>query len=375
MNAQASNITPLPEVSPGVKRVLVRGVPMFRVVIPKAISPTGQRQRKFFAELKDATALVRSMDRQASSGAKSIATLSTGDAARLSRLIERAGSIEKLEAAIELRGDVQETTRKTVEALIDEIAAVKSASGKRRIYVLKMTAVHRRFGAVFGRKVVSTVTGQQIEDWLYGNNWAPSTRLGYLSDIRTLFTFAVRRGYATKNPVADVEAPTTDEKPPGILSVADCVALVTACATHDRKLLPYLGLCLFAGVRPTETRRISWADVRDGFVVINASSSKTRSQRLIEITPTLERFLIKDGDLPARNIVKRMNAIRDRAMLESWPRDGMRHSFVTYAMPTKGAVWTVEQAGHSLQVSLKHYRALASKAESEAFWNIQPNLL
>ena len=367
------SIVPLPEVSPGVKRVLVRGVPMFFVVVPKAVSPTGKRQRRYFREHDDAKALVKKMAKQTAIGAKSLATLSAQEAARVTRLLERAGSIDELEEALDGRTDVKEAIqRKTVESVTTEMIALKVSAGMRRSYTNKLASHLGQFGDVFGRRVISTITGQQIEEWLYGGGWAPATQRTHLIDVGTLFSFAVKRGYVARNPVAQVERPRFDEKAPGILSVDDCKALVAACAKVDPKFLPYLGLCLFAGVRPSEAKQVSWSDVREDYIVINAKASKTRDQRLLEITPALRRCLIRSGELPAINSVKRMLAIREAANLKDWPRDCLRHSFVTYAMPVKGSTWTVEQAGHSLSVSLKHYRSLASKADCEAFWSIIP---
>ena len=347
---------------------------MFRVVVPKAVSSTGQRQRKFFQELRGAEALVRSMAKQTSAAGRTLATLAPQDAARVARLIERAGGIDALDEALDGRTDAQAVTeRKTVEAVTTELIAVKKASGKRHSYTRKLVShIENSFCAEFGRKVISTITGQQIEEWLYGGGWAPATQRSILIDVGTLFSFAVKREYILKSPIANVERPTLDEKAPGILSVYDCAALVKACAKHDRKLLPYLGLCLFAGVRPSEASRVTWDDVREDCVIINAKSSKTRDQRALDLTPSLQRCLVKTGDLPTVNSIKRMTAIREAAKLKAWPRDCLRHSFVTYAMPVKGATWTVEQAGHSLSVSLKHYRSLVSKPKAEAFWAISP---
>jgi hypothetical protein len=56
--------------------------------------------------------------------------------------------------------------------------------------------------------------------------WAPRTQRGYLSDVRTMFNFAVRRGYMDRNPAAGVELPTLDQKPPQIHSPAQVRAVL-----------------------------------------------------------------------------------------------------------------------------------------------------
>lgn len=66
---------------------------------------------------------------------------------------------------------------------------------------------------------------------------------------------------------------------------------------YDRRLLlqdttglhPYIALCAFAGIRPTECTRLRWQDVdfEDSIISIRARNSKTGGARHIELPPTL----------------------------------------------------------------------------------------
>jgi hypothetical protein len=59
----------------------------------------------------------------------------------------------------------------------------------------------------------------------------------------------------------------------------------------------------------------------------------------------------------------------------TWPINGMRHSFGTYHYALHGdATKTAKELGHKEgdQVLFDHYRALATKAQGEAYFGILP---
>ena len=69
-----------------------------------------------------------------------------------------------------------------------------------------------------------------------------------------------------------------------------------------------------------------------------------------------------------------MDELRKTAELESWPLNGLRHSFGSYHLAFHGdAVKTAGQMGHrSSDVVHNHYKALVLKTEAEQFWNLRP---
>ena len=59
--------------------------------------------------------------------------------------------------------------------------------------------------------------------------------------------------------------------------------------------MPYVALCLFAGVRPAETAKLTWANLSAGYVEVTAHASKTRRRRLVPIAPNLAAWLAGAG--------------------------------------------------------------------------------
>ena len=64
---------------------------------------------------------------------------------------------------------------------------------------------------------------------------------------------------------------------------------------------------------------------------------------------------------------------RDAAGIKKWPPDGLRHSWVAHRFALTGdAARTAAEAGHDQAVLHRHYRALATKTQAEAYFAIRP---
>ena len=141
--------------------------------------------------------------------------------------------------------------------------------------------------------------------------------------------------YLRKAPCLAVDPPRLEDKPPGILTPEQCAAQLHCCRESEPALLPTLALCLFAGIRPEEARRLTWADIGPEFVNIPAAKAKTRQRRLVTITPQLRDWLDLGrqlgGLLPVSNYSNRFNRVRRLDKLfDGWPPDAMRHIFASY---------------------------------------------
>ena len=75
----------------------------------------------------------------------------------------------------------------------------------------------------------------------------------------------------------------------------------------------------------------------------------------------------------SRSIAAAQNATAEAAGLLPWRRNSLRQSFCTYrAATTKNVPQTALEAGNSAATIFSHYRALATEAEGEAWFNLLP---
>lgn len=309
--------------------------------------------------------------------------------------------------------------------LMEAAIAAKDGEGKSTRY---LTALRSSVGQLCrwqgaGGMWAHEITRELLEDWSRGNGWSGKTRRNYLIDVRTVFEWGKREGMVRRNPTDGMTLPagTTDGEV-GVLGVLDVRRLIGAAmprrvgggqeavgggqaavlAEKEGVLLWYVVLGVFAGLRPEREIglcRMGDVNLDEGTVVVRAGSAKSRSRRVVDLSPGAVNLLkvgrpalvdywraegmeAKEAELGVcpRNLRKRLESLRIRAGFgpdRPWIADGMRHSFASYHL----AMWQNEnllkaQMGHSIgsEVLWQHYRARVTRKEAEAFWRIGEGL-
>ena len=218
----------------------------------------------------------------------------------------------------------------------EELLTVKRQAGKRESYVKALLWSLGRFNAAFGESNLNEVLQPHIEEWLGRQKFALATRRAYIRDIGILFNFGVKRGYCVANPAANIERPVIEDDPPEIFTVTQAAALLAAADdSPSLELVPSIAIGLFAGLRTAEIRKLEWqnVDFEAGVIEVSGRKAKTRQRRLVDISPNLAAWLLphrKTDGLIAPNWFRgRLEKLRSKAGMKTWPKNGMRHSFVS----------------------------------------------
>jgi len=262
-----------------------------------------------------------------------------------------------------------------------ELLEVKRGSGKRESYVKALKWALGRFNQTFGKQLMNEVFQKAVEDWLSSQSFAMATRRAYIRDIGILFNFGVKRGYCLLNPAAGIERPLMEDDAPAIFTVKQTAALLSAAqSSPDLELLPALAIGFYAGLRTSELRKLEWKDVDfdAGVIEVSGRKAKTRQRRLVDLSPNLREWLLpyqKEDALVAPSWFRgRLEKLKVIAGLSKWPKNGMRHSFVSYHMAKhQNPNMTALQAGHDVDIAFSNYRNLVKPKEAEQFWNILPS--
>lgn len=350
--------------------VINHGKVRYRIFIPKALTG-GRRKTLWFKSESTALEKAKRLNIDLATKFRGVTTMGVNDQVVLSRLLSQVGTLEELEKAVAFyKAHNPKETRK-ISPLCAECVEDKEKSGLSAKYLSSFQNTLRRFQESFATVDAQTITGVQINNWLNGGGWEAITRHGYLTDIRTLFSYALRRKYVAFNPALDVDLPKVTKKPPGIFTPAQCKELLTAVRKHDRKLVPFISLVLFGGFRPSEARKLNWAEVRKEFVDLPAAKAKNNHRRLVKKTKTLSKWLRLGGDLPVMNLEKRLARVRKKTKLP-WPHDVLRHSFCSYSVPIHGIPETARMADHSESVLKHNYLEVVHEKDAKTFWSLIP---
>ena len=264
-----------------------------------------------------------------------------------------------------------------IEAAKNGLIEAKLGAGRSERYCNDLRLRLGRLCAAFENKTIAQISTADLESFLANLNVAPETRNTYRRDIRTLWSFAEKRGWATSAIAKNTERSKAIEKPPGILNPAQAAALLAE--SKDDDLLAFHAIGLFAGLRVAEIKALDWKDVdlAGGFIHVGAKISKTRARRLVPILENLRAWLQpitkQSGPVVEKELRYRHEAARERAGIKGWPENCMRHSFVSYRLAaTQNAPQTALESGHDQAVLFKHYRELVRPKDAERFFSIRP---
>jgi len=244
-------------------------------------------------------------------------------------------------------------------------------------YQLQLKQNLARFSAAFPGEILH-IRGGDIDLWLRGLGVSPATRNSMLRCIKVFFSFAKAHAFlpAQEASAADLVAMVkTGDTTAEIFQPDQMQKLLLAAPAH---LIPLLAIGGFAGLRAAEMERLDWSavDLSRRFITLRADQAKTASRRIIPISENLVRWLeavphegkiVSDHDFyrQARDLAEEQGI--------GWPRNVLRHSFISYRVASTQDVNKVAlEAGNSSAVIFKHYRELVTEEAAQEWFSILP---
>ena len=262
---------------------------------------------------------------------------------------------------------------------------------KSRRYTLDMQARLNKAAETF-TGFVGDIQATDINRWLMDmKHTSGRTKNNYRSALATLLSFARQEGYLPRGVQTEAEFSKRYDGKGGEIGVYTPDQLKTLLGNIEPRLVPFVAIGAFAGLRTAEIVRLEWPEVRfsQNVIEIKAAKSKTASRRLAPILPVLAEWLapfrketgrvlvgVLDEFAIATQFKKAVDAITDKKdrPLVKIVHNGLRHSFITYRMAIlKNAAEVALEAGNSPRMIFEHYRELATEPEAKAWFDIIPD--
>lgn len=279
--------------------------------------------------------------------------------------------------------------RKTVSEVSKTLLNRAEKRGGRHHSVAQMKSLLLGFEREFGPRLITTVTTAEIEDWLDDGEWSARTRNNYTKQIKQLYVFAIKKGFANANPADSIDLSHVTSATNDVLSPSQLRLLLETAREIAPDLIRFITLCAFGWIRRSEACSLENEHLRDdGVIHVPAPIAKTRQHRFVPINDTLAAWLAvaPEASRPTRS--KNADVMGDRlASLAAsakvvMPHNALRHSAISYALaypPTRNGVpmnnsagELAKHAGNSEQVIIRSYRALVTEKDSKDYWNILP---
>lgn len=264
-----------------------------------------------------------------------------------------------------------------VRQAVVELLANRKAAGLSKLYCGDLRFRLGRFSKSFGDRSVASVTTREVVEWLESLGVAAITRNTFRRDVRTLFSFCIEHGYCSENPAAS-KATLAKEQNNKDVEVLTVEQTRTLLARSSADMVAYWSIGLFAGLRPSEIRKLQWSDVDLDDALITVRASKTGRKRFVKIQPNLSAWLTPhrrdEGKVVAPvNFRRSYPADRAAAGLTDWPTNCMRHSFGSYHVAQFNDIPALAvQMGNSPEIIERHYRKAVRPREAHRYWALTP---
>ena len=270
------------------------------------------------------------------------------------------------------------TRRVTVPELVAELIVAREQDGASKTYVSQLKTILNRFAEAFPGEILG-ISSSDIDAWLRGFKVSASSRNSMLVCVKVLFSFARSQNCL---PAEQMTAPEQLKKVKikkdddiSVFTPTEMRKILHAAPPH---LIPIIAVGAFSGIRMAELNRLDWSafNLDRGFIELRADQAKTASRRLVPISDNLRAWiepLKRKGKVVRTELLHREVTALARALKLDWPRNVLRHSFISYRIAiVKSADQVALEAGNSPSIIFKNYRELATEEQANEWFGILP---
>lgn len=173
-------------------------------------------------------------------------------------------------APLNAAASVQAPTAVTLAEYVEHIYFPTMRSAWKTSTALTTThRIRKSILAVFGHRMLSTITRQELQEWLTNHSVEHSAAIVQHArwDLRSIFAMAQSDGLVTHNPAAVLLVPRNARpaQPKPALS-EDQVVILLSCLPLRERLAARLAI--FEGLRPGEILALRWEDIAEASVCI-----------------------------------------------------------------------------------------------------------
>jgi len=225
---------------------------------------------------------------------------------------------------------------------------------------------------------------------VYKDERSPRMRNNERRALSCFFAWCEAENYCARNPVKAVRPPKVKlHGEPASVGLGGSRALLRAARDYEGGvLIPWLSLALFAGLRPKELERITWADIslEEKTIALRVAADTSSQRRIVDLADNLVEWLRphagKKSAIHPTGFRRHFRKVRETAGFKLsakadagklWVADMPRHSALTYKYAEcQEEGETTKWAGNSVAIFHKHYKALVRRVDAAKYWLITP---
>jgi integrase len=352
----------------------------WRVNIP-ATTPDGKRSRRFFQSRDEAEGFAAQLRSQFAQleGARILPPAQADAAGRAFVMLGEDAAPETLLIAVReyLK---RHNARLASVPFEDAFKQFADAQPRSASYAQSLRQFQARLTALHGR-MLCDITARDLEEAMKD---FPPTVFNYgIRILGGLFNYGRKRDLCITNPIGKLDR---KKLPPREVEIYTPAAVAALFRASDPSLIPWLCVCMFAGLRASEARKMTWGDFdfTENFIRVRAGVSKTHRPRAIPMEKNLREWLLRSHERDEQALIapQGLNVLRSQLRAAHQAagvrqiKHGPRHSYASYLLARDGSVDALLlNMGHEDASTLfKHYHRVASTRDAKTFWNIRPRV-
>ena len=372
------------------------------VSTPARLSATGKRQRKFFKDKQDATEYGKSLSDMEQRNAllvKKVTPEVVEIAAHYHELFQLYGFGGLKEACERLEKDlIAENNSYRFRDLAKAFKKEHFSDWSKR-HQDGWDTLERLLSPMLPQLLVALTTAQWrsfFSDLSEQRSWSPRSYNFYVGRVATIYSWGVNNGFCEEDPTLGITRRKKKKSSVSILTPKQTKLLLDTAWEHDRDMVPYFAIGIFAGLRPDcELEPLQWEDVNfeEGWIRVHFGN-KTDTKRFVPIEDNLMAWLepwkkAKGAVCPSNLTKRRRYVVRGKYQspqgtpenkwkpIASWKqRDIMRHSYGSYLdAQYQDRNMIKANMGHTdFKTYEQHYRRAVTPKQGGEFWSIMPPL-
>lgn len=225
--------------------------------IPAYLSKTGKKQRLFFSTEEEANEAAQRIKQQHKIYGTSMRFLTPAKMSEANEAYKRLDDFK-----ISLLDIVNDwitrhkaaTASVSLSKLFEEFFQAKAHRSPK--YLQQIGHCKAKFEPLHKIKV-SNLEPRQLSPIL--DNLRPAIRNAYMRYLQAVFNLGIKRGYLKENPISKLEFAHRPRKEVATLPNDVVIKMLNHAKTNELKLLGFLSLALFCGIRPDELTRMLWS--------------------------------------------------------------------------------------------------------------------
>jgi integrase len=254
----------------------------------------------------------------------------------------------------------------TVPKVVEEMLMHREQDGVSKSYIGHLKTTLNRFAAKLPGEILE-VTSHEIDAWLRSLKVAPATHNSMLHCLKVFFSFARSRDYLPEDRSTAADSVRLVKDVSDRVSIFTPTQMETILHAAPPRLIPILAIGAFSGIIMAELNRLDWSaiDLERRIIELRADQAKTASRRIIPISENLAAWLEpierRGKVVHGKDLHREVTALARTLKIE-WPRNVLRHSFISYRIAiVKSADQVALEAGNSPSIIFKNYRELTTE--------------